>query len=253
METLLKLIILITNVPLEEFLSANYARLTHGVEILAAVTGILLYRKYKETAAKYFIWFLIYVLCVEVLGNYTRYVENFEWLHPVKDQLKGSLIEKNRWWFTLFWGVGSALFYSFYFRIQLKNPVYKKIIRRGQLSFLLFSLIYIILNHNEFFTQSIPAITICGSFLVLTSVAFFFIELLKDEGALYFYKSLSFIVACTVFIWFLIMTPLVFYDIYFSKEDWNFVVLKWQIYLFANIFMYLTFTIALIWCRPRIQ
>lgn len=238
---------------MEEFLRANYAKLTHGVEILAAVTGLLLYKKYKGTAAKYFIWFLVYVLFIEVVGNYTRYVENIEWLHPLRDRLKGSLLETNRWWFTLFWGVGSALFYSFYFRLHLRSEVYKRVIKIGQIGFLSFSIMYVIFNINDYFTQSIPAITICGSFLLLIAVALYFIELLKDEDALYFYKTLSFIIACTVFIWFLIMTPLVFYDIYFSKEDWNFVFLKWQIYLFANIFMYLTFTFALIWCTPKTQ
>jgi hypothetical protein len=46
---------------------------------------------------------------------------------------------------------------------------------------------------------------------------------------------------------------LVFYDIYNTNGDWNFIFLKWQIYLSANVFMYLTFTFALIFCKPDIK
>ena len=238
---------------MEEFLGTNYAIITHGVEILAAVTGLLLFKKYKGTAAKYFIWFLIYVVAIELIGNYTNYVKDYEWLHGLRDQLKGTLLEKNSWWFTICWSIGSAIFYSFFFKIQLKSNRYQKIIRAGQAIFLLFSITYITFNFDQFFTQSIPSITIGGSILVLVAVSLFLIEILSDENVLYFYKSLSFYVAAIIFIWFLIMTPLDFYDLYFSTEDWNFVVLKWQIYLFANIFMYLTFSIALICCKPEIQ
>ncbi|WP_335975580.1 hypothetical protein [Gaetbulibacter jejuensis] len=42
-----------------------------AVEIIAAVTGLILYKRYRHTAAKYFIYFLIYVVAFGVIGRYT--------------------------------------------------------------------------------------------------------------------------------------------------------------------------------------
>ena len=51
---------------MEEFLKQYYALITYGVELLAAVTGLLCLKKYKTTAAKYFIYFLVYVFILEL-------------------------------------------------------------------------------------------------------------------------------------------------------------------------------------------
>jgi hypothetical protein len=59
---------------LREFLLHNYGFLTRLVEIIAAVSGILVFKKYKDTAVKYFIYFLIYVAIIELIGDYTSYV-----------------------------------------------------------------------------------------------------------------------------------------------------------------------------------
>lgn len=44
---------------MDDFLLAYYLPLTHGFEILAAATGLLLYKKYKNSVTKYFIFFLL--------------------------------------------------------------------------------------------------------------------------------------------------------------------------------------------------
>ncbi|GAL73156.1 hypothetical protein JCM19302_3037 [Jejuia pallidilutea] len=70
-----------------------------------------------------------------------------------------------------------------------------------------------------------------------------------------FYKSLNFYISAVIFIWWLIIAPLTFYDVYYKYEigvgvfDKAFVDLRFQIFLFANLFMYLTYTFALIWCK----
>ena len=90
-----------------------------------------------------------------------------------------------------------------------------------------------------------------GALIILLCTIFYFIEILQSEKILIFYKSLNFYISAAIFIWWLIVTPIVFYDIYMSNSDWNFIFLRWQIYLFANIIMYLTFTFALIWYKPE--
>lgn len=238
---------------MEEFIKENYYILTTITESLAAVTGLLLYRKYKFAAAKYFIFFLVYLTICDFISFYTGYV------HPKKlfDFLIGTIFEKNHWWTTLYWDVGAILFFSFYYYKILKTKVFRKIIKLFGSTFFIFSLTYIILNWDAFFYKFFPVLSISGAIIILICTVFYFVEILQSDKVLTFYRSINFYISFAIFIWWLIITPLDFYNIYFAYEvgnpnrDWNFIFLRWEIYLFANIFMYLTYTFALIWCKPE--
>lgn len=233
---------------MKEFLLQYYYLITFGVEILAAVTGLLLYKKYKLTAAKYFIFFLVYLTICDFLGSYTKYINN-GFLHFLKD----TVFRKNYWWSTLFWGIGAIMFYSFYYCKILNNIIFKTIIKYSVNMFVTFSLGCIFLNWSDYFTRYFPLIDIFGAVIIFLCIVFYFMEMLQSDGILYFYKSINFYISVAIFIWWAIITPLVFYDIYNSNKDWNFILLKWQIYLIANLFMYLTFTFALIFCKAEIE
>ncbi|GAA3627538.1 hypothetical protein [Flavivirga jejuensis] len=238
---------------MEEFIKQNYFILTSITELLAAVTGLLLYKKYKLTAAKYFIFFLIYLTICDFLSFYTRYVTPGNFF----DFLIGTIFEKNHWWATFYWQIGGILFFCFYYYKILENKNFRLIIKFSALAFLLFSIVYIGLNWDIFFKQFFPIIGILGAMIIFLCSVFYFIEVLQSDRILTFYRSLNFYISFTIFIWWLIITPLVFYDAYFVYEvgnlnrDLNFVFLRWQIFLFANMFMYLTYTFALIWCKPE--
>ncbi|WP_303315253.1 hypothetical protein Q4Q34_15870 [Flavivirga abyssicola] len=238
---------------MEEFIKQNYSILTYTIESLAAVTGLLFYKKYKFTVAKYFICFLIYLTICDFISSYTWYV------HPKKSFgfLIGTIFEKNHWWATLYWQIGAIMFFSFYYRKILKTKSFRAIIRLFGYSYFFFSIIYIILNWNTFFYKFFPILSILGAIIVFLCAVFYFIEILQSDKVLTFYKSINFYISFAIFIWWLITTPLDFYDAYLAYEvgnpnrDWNFIFLQWEIFLFANIFMYLTFTFALIWCKPE--
>lgn len=55
--------------------------------------------------------------------------------------------------------------------------------------------------------------------------------MLQSETILSFYKSINFYISSTILIWWLVITPLVFFQIYFLNVDWSFIILRWQIYL----------------------
>ena len=236
---------------MEEFLKQYYTLTTYSVEFLAAVTGLFCLKKYKGTAAKYVIYFLIYCFLVDFLGNYPNMLRKLNLFHIVKD----TLIWENYWWFTLFWKTGAILFYSFYFEKILKTPKYILMLKIARNAFLYFSIIYIIFNWKYFFNYTFPLLTTIGSCLTFMCVVFYFIEILNSERILMFYKSINFYFAATIFIWWLVITPLEYYNVYyyFNTDDLSFVYFKWSVYLFANIFMYLTFTFALLWCNPKID
>ncbi len=224
--------------------------ITHGVELIAAITGIICYKKYKVTNAKYFIYFLIYVVIIEHIAGYPRYLVNYDSLKEAKAYLKGTMFERNYWFYSLFWNIGSGLFYTWYFRKTIKNPTFKTILKFGLLLFIISSIVYLMTNWEWFFKELAVYIHVTGAILILFSVCLYFIEILKSHVILRFHSSLNFYIAAVLIIWYLITTPLSFYNMYFSTADWNFIFLKWQIFLFANIFMYLTFTFALIYCKP---
>ncbi len=232
---------------MNDILLKNYSFIVHSVEFLAAITGLFVYKKYKYSNAKYFIWFLWYLSICDTLGVYSKYVKPDQFLNF----LIGTLFQKNYWWATLFWGIGAILFYSFYYYKILKNKSSKRFLKLMAVCFFIFSATYIIFNIDEYFVRYLVPIDIFGALIIFSCTLLYFIETLNSDKILTFYRSLNFYISIAVFIWWLIITPLVFYDIYNSQRDWNFIFLKWQIYLFANTFMYSTFTFALIWCKPE--
>ncbi|MGM5471125.1 hypothetical protein ACS386_12675 [Flavobacteriaceae bacterium LMO-SS05] len=236
---------------MEDFLLENYMFLTRLVESIAVLTGLIFYKKYRNTPQKYFIWFLIYTLLVEVIGSYTVFIHDIPSLKFIKDALRGTLIQKNYWWFTIFWAVGSALFYAFYFYKNLKNMRFRLIVKYAGTLFLISSVCYLSFNFSTLFKAIMPFIKLSGAAVIFICTILYFIELLKSDQVLSFYRSLNFYISSTIFIWWLVTTPVVFFEIYFSSADWNFVFLRWQIFLFMNIFMYLTFSFALLWCKPQ--
>lgn len=232
---------------MEEFFQNNYSLLTRLVEFIAALTGVLSYNKYKHTPIKYFIYFLVGVLFLELIGSYPRYLKSLE-----VNWLEGTLFEQNYWIYTIFWKVGSVLFMVFFFRKILRNAKSKMILKYLAILFLLSTIIYYTFNFKKLFLHFSPYfVDLSGALIVLLCASFYFVEVLQTDKILSFYKSIDFYISATIFVWWLIVTPIIFYNIYYSASDWNFIVLKWQLYLSANIFMYLTFSFALLWCKPQ--
>ena len=231
---------------MNDFLLHYYSIITHAVEIIAAVTGILLLKKYKGTATKYFIYFLIYLSICESVGSYTHYIAN----NGFFSFLEGTVFETNYWWYTLFWKVLAIVFFAFYYNLILENKKFKVILKYSAIVFFIFSVVYIALNIHDYFNSSLPIISIIGTIIIFLCAGFYFMEILLSDRVLVFYKSINFYISVAIFIWWLIITPIVFFEKYNTTSDWDFVFLKWQIKLFANICMYLTFTFALVFCEP---
>lgn len=214
---------------------------------MAAVTGVILFKKYYSTAAKFFIIFLIYIAICDLLSAYTYLVRN----NGVLSFLDTTPFRSNHWWSTLYWEIGAVIFYSFYYCELIKTNLYKIIIKYSCFSFLAFSLVYIVVNFKDYFNSFFPAIAVFGALVILLCVVVYFIEILLSDQILTFYKSLNFYISAAILLWWLIATPLVFYNIYFSSADWDFVILQDTIYILSNILMYSTFTFGLIYSKPE--
>lgn len=232
---------------MNDFLLAYKNTITFGVEILSAVTGLLVYSKYKSTAAKFFIWFLVGISFCDYANTYVYHIKNDGFFNF----LEGTVFVRNYWWTTLYWNLGAILFFCFFYYNILASDKLKSIVKFIGITYSIFFSVYIMLHWEDFFVVFFPAIEVAGALVVFICTIFYFIEVLQSDKILTFYKSLNFFISFAIFIWWLIITPLIFYDIYHSNKDWNFIFLKWQIFLFANITMYLTFTFALLWCKPE--
>ncbi|GAL73157.1 hypothetical protein [Jejuia pallidilutea] len=135
---------------MSNFLLDNYHLITYSLEFLAAVTGLFFYKKYKNTAAKYFIYFLWFIAISDTLCYYTQYVKPDRFL----SFLIGTKFEKNHWWSNLYWVIGAIMFFSFYYRKILKTELHKRMIKVASYGFFAFSLIYIALIGMLFLINS---------------------------------------------------------------------------------------------------
>jgi len=200
---------------------------------------------------KYFIWFCIYVCFVEIIGAYNVYINKFEQLNFLSGFLSGTLFVNNKWWYLLFWNLLGSLFYAFYFNKLMSNTLQKRIIKYLSIVFVLIYMYFFINKINEIPSSSNTIFNILNAILIITVVLMYLIEVLKSDKVLSIFHSMSFYIGATILLWNLIMVPLTFYDIYFNRSDMEYSILKAFIFLGCNTFMYLTFSFALIWCKPQ--
>lgn len=226
----------------------NYAPLIWlSLEILAALTGLIVYKKYKHTVNKYFIWFLVYIVFMAIIGRYTYWVVGNGSLRF----LQGTVLEQNYWWFTIFWNVASVLFFGWYYLKLLNNVLSKKILKISLVAFLLISVFSILITLPKFFYGNMNIIEISGTLIILQCVFYYFFEVLQSDKILDFYKSLAFYISCAVLILWLVQTPLTFFEMYNKTYDMDYVNLRNYINLLVISFMYITYTVGLIVSKPE--
>lgn len=216
------------------------------LEIIAAVTGLILFKKYRHTAAKYFIYFLVYIVVIVTIGKYSHLVRNNGFL----SFLEGTLLEKNYWWYTIFWDIGGAIFFGWYFYKILNSKQSKQFLKFSIIIFLIISILEITFTFPKFFNTSLQLVNIASLVIILQCVFYYFLEILQSDKVLYFYKSLGFYICCSILILWLIQTPLVFFEHYFRTDDMEYVYLRKRINLIAISFMYITYTVGLIVSNP---
>lgn len=232
---------------MEDFFRENYSLITKFIVLIAVVSGLFNYKKFKGTVVINFIYFLIFVFFVEIVASYTDFLVYLNKYHL----LDGLLIKKNHWLYALAWTTGSALFFSCYYRSVVKTKRLKHILKYLFWIMVLAVFLVTIVDYKYIFSPFPVVLEIVSFLVVVISVLIYFIDVLQSDVILKFYKSIHFYMSCAILFWWLVTTPLVFYQVYFANVDWNYIILKWQIFLFANVLMYLTFAIALIWCKPQ--
>ena len=229
-----------------EFLRHNYFLLTHSVEVLAAVIGLFYLKKYVHTAAKFLIYFLVYAFFIDILGRYPDHLRKMDLFYLIKE----TIIEKNYWWYTIFWFSGLTSFITYINYKIIDNLKYKKVLKYCYYAYLIQFILCVFFNHEALFSASEMFLKITSLLMITIAVIIYLVNILQSFRIIYFYKSIYFYINISIFLWVVITSPMMFYEIYFANEDWNFVILKRQIYLSINIIFYLTLSLALIFCKP---
>ena len=237
---------------MNSFLENNYILIYRGVEILAALIGLIYLRKYRDDkAAKYFIYFLVYVQFVEFFGAYPRYLYKYESLHWIKEAIKGTLFKQNYWWYTIFWTIGSSVFFATYFYISSNSKSLRKSIKWVTISCLVLSVFVFIMSIDKIKYNYLILLDVLNLVIIVSLAVLYFIQLLNSESILSFYKMLSFYICSGILVFWIVTTPLMFYEEYYNVLDKGFIALKKGIYLLSIIFMYLIFAIGLIVSDPE--
>ena len=232
---------------MKDFLLHNYTVINKIVILIAALSGLFVLNKYKKTPIKYFIYFLFYVLITELISAYPLVLKEIGYYNLIEN----TRFKFNFWFRTLSWYLGSAIFFAWYYRKIIKNHFLKKTILYGIILFLTISIFSIVLDFNHFFDGTFSVIRIGNASIIVLCVMFYFYEILQSESMLRFYKSTNFYISSIIFVWLLITIPLVHFICGNSNSDPNQAVLKWMIMLYANMFMYLSFAIVLIFSNSK--
>ena len=210
-------------------------------ELLAAIIGTIYFYKYKHTPLKYFLFLLWYIVLTEFFVLYARET--------------GVLIfytdeHGNRYtvWFhnLLRFITFSSLLFIYY--NYLNTVKFKKYIK-------LFGIIYIgtsLINWSfiqDFNLESSEIPRIIGSLFLITTVIFFFIELLRSEKIVVFHKMLLFWISVGLLLFYSGTIPFTLkfngYALFPGTHK------LFLIQFILAITMYLIFTFGFIWSKKE--
>ncbi len=219
--------------------------LVNFFELLAFVTGVFYYKRNKSKPTFYFVVFLGLTVFVEIINWYPALVYN-----GFLDYLKGTVFESN-YFLGNSYSLISYLFYISYFKWHLSSE--KKIYLLNMLStlFILVSLWEYIFS-GYFFEAFLPISNIFGTLLVILSIGFYYLELLRSEQILEINRSLPFYVSVGALFFHLCTTPLFIYSSYYSDTiDPIFVNLYRWVILGANYVLYSIYAIGFLICYTK--
>ena len=206
------------------------------LELMAAIAGLIYLRKSKTVSPeiRIFIYYLCYIFIIETYGLLPIYawVTNYEVLSFYEDSVFGH----NFWWANL-----NMIIYSICFsQIYIRN-----LSSRNQRNFLWTALIGVVgfsifrfSTTGEFFVKTDSYVSVLQTFIVFLSVCFWYLEILKSDKIIYFYKDLKFFISVGIVLWSLLKTPLDIYSAFSNLANEDFWELDQEILRYLNVFLY---------------
>lgn len=228
-----------------EYFIKNFL-LVYLLEIGAAISGIFYLKRTLNLVpyAKLFVGYLWLVVAVETIGFYPAY--NFFTDFSHMPGVKGTLFEKNNWLYNIYNVIKFAIFYIF-FIAQLQNYKSKTLYKWITIFFVVSAVINFLFT-DVFFNRGSAYTYITGSLILMSIIFVYYIELLKSDRILDFYKSLPFYISVGLLLWHVTITPLYIYNKYFTLASPEFIKLHSTILKASNVFLYGIYIVAFIIC-----
>lgn len=224
---------------MKDFFLNNYTIITYSVEFIAAISGTIYLSRTKNELYRIFVQYLWLTFTVEVIGLYKRglqYNYDYEWFIAIKN----SVFCDNHWLYNIYSYLAIGIIGVFYSGI-ISSRLSKIVIRTILILYSLFVLIYF-LTTDAFFFKELPYDMLISTVIICIYVILYFIELMKSDSLLDFYKLPSFYISIGLMLWYICVMPLIIYDEYFLAINTDFLIFRYLLLLFLNIFTYLCFT-----------
>lgn len=225
-----------------EFLLETKLYIGNIFEIIAAISGIWYLKKSvnPEPEIRYFVYYLILI----VIWEHYNYLPILAWLEDYKilSFYENSIFRRNIWGGNCL-KIITTLCISWIYIKQIENAKIKKILIRTILIFPFLSIISFF-TIGEFFQAYDPYVDISKSFIILICVGLYYLQILKSDKILEFYRDVRFYISVGIVIWEMGMVPLSLYSGFFSLENPLYVELDTIVKRYANIFLYSLFSIG---------
>lgn len=202
------------------------------------VAGLFCSRRIKDANKKFIFYFLIFILVQSNIGNYPLYFYKYDDTGYLTGLIEGTVFQTNYWWFNITWHLISVSVFAYYYWRILNVSWHRTIIKFVVISYSISTVIYYIWNWDEFFYRKFPFVAINGGIVILFCVTFYLLELLQSERILKFYKTFNFYLTIGILLFWLVYTPLVFFEVYFRESDPQYVSLKVSVNILTVYFMY---------------
>lgn len=205
-------------------------------ELLACVTGFIVWAKIRHTHWKWFPVYLAIIVLVEGTGKYIFYVIEDPALNVNVYRYFGLPVQ--------------FLFFCWLFRQYLKNYKEKNWPLFGAIIYIICWIgDFLYFNKQVFVFQSFSYTS--GNIVLLVLIILFFVKFMNSDEILKYRSSMMFWTCIGLLVFYLGSLP--FYGLWNTLRSNYFDIFNtyWIIQISLNYLMYLCFTIAFIWGKPK--
>lgn len=229
---------------MEAFLIEYRAVINILIQLIAAVCGSHYLKKINDSRLRIFVYYLWLTVSVEIIGNYSYLMLNnydYEWFIAIKN----SLFCRNIWLYNIYayLAIGFISIFYYNFMTTLKTKI---IILATFIGYSVFSIFYYTLT-DAFFKTSLPYHLTLGATIICLYVLLFFLQLVKSDKILDFYKLPSFYISVGLLLWYLCVIPLFIFNGYFNSITSDFGKFRSLLLLTINICTYSCFAFGFLY------
>ena len=198
---------------------------------LSAIIGTIYYKKTKNTPLKYLVFYLWFVIFVEIVAYFLA----------VK-------YRNNVWWYNIATNLEEVFYLSLFYQYISNTTVRKLLIFGGVVFEIFFIVFYVFYSEHWSFSQSFA--NSFGGLLVIIAVFIFLIEFFQSDKVLYIQEYMTFWVAIGLLIYLVVAMPLNIAYYYIQREGGSGASLLYIQHI-VNLVMYPLFIYGYIWSKKQ--